>query len=182
MARHKAFLPAGRAFCTWPAGPEITLVEMPETSSYFMMPTESLTNREWLPEELLSGSKHQCPGWFLDMKHPTWFFFFKKSHFWACPVVPVTYWPRPPCSRFRKTHVTPLWEHVFTVAMVTWVAPLLSSEMKKGWSTGRGCRPGWMFPLLDTTHRIGWSPASASKCTDDLETWRYKHYIVMYVP
>jgi len=33
-----------------------------------------------------------------------------------------------------------------------------------------------MFPLLDATHRIGWSPASASKCMDDLETWRYEHY------
>jgi len=34
-----------------------------------MMPTESLlTNGEWLPGELLSGSEHRTPGWFLDMK------------------------------------------------------------------------------------------------------------------
>jgi len=32
-----------------------------------MMLTESLTNREWLPGELLSGSEGQRPGWFLDM-------------------------------------------------------------------------------------------------------------------
>jgi len=29
-----------------------------------MMPTELLTNREWLPGELLSGSEHQRPSWF----------------------------------------------------------------------------------------------------------------------
>jgi len=34
-----------------------------------MMPTEPLTNREWLPGELLSGSECQRPGWFLDMKY-----------------------------------------------------------------------------------------------------------------
>jgi len=28
------------------------------------MPTELLTNREWLPGELLSGSKCRRPGWF----------------------------------------------------------------------------------------------------------------------
>jgi len=33
-----------------------------------MMPTESLlTNGEWLPGELLSGSECRAPGWFLDM-------------------------------------------------------------------------------------------------------------------
>ena len=31
------------------------------------MHTESLTNREWLPGELLSGSERQRPSWFLDM-------------------------------------------------------------------------------------------------------------------
>ena len=31
------------------------------------MPTESLSNREWLPGEVLSGSKHRRPGWFIDM-------------------------------------------------------------------------------------------------------------------
>ena len=36
-----------------------------------MLPTESLTNREWLPRELLSGSERQRPGWFLDMKYQT---------------------------------------------------------------------------------------------------------------
>ena len=33
-----------------------------------VMPTELLvTNGEWLPGELLSGSKHRTPGWILDM-------------------------------------------------------------------------------------------------------------------
>jgi len=36
-----------------------------------MVPTESLSNREWLPGELLSGSKHRRPSWFLDMKYQT---------------------------------------------------------------------------------------------------------------
>ena len=36
-----------------------------------VMPTESLTNREWLPGELLSGSEHRRPSWFLDMKYQT---------------------------------------------------------------------------------------------------------------
>jgi len=33
-----------------------------------VVPTESLTNREWLPGELLSGSKRR---WFLDTKYQT---------------------------------------------------------------------------------------------------------------
>jgi len=32
-----------------------------------MVPTESLTNREWLPGELLSGLEHRRPSWFVDM-------------------------------------------------------------------------------------------------------------------
>ena len=36
-----------------------------------MMPTESLTSREWLPGELLSGSERQRTSWFLDMKYQT---------------------------------------------------------------------------------------------------------------
>ena len=36
-----------------------------------MVPTESLTNREWLPGELLSGSERRKPGWFLDVKYQT---------------------------------------------------------------------------------------------------------------
>jgi len=35
-----------------------------------MVPTELLTNREWLLGERLSGSE-QRPGWFLDMKYQT---------------------------------------------------------------------------------------------------------------
>ena len=31
----------------------------------------TVTNREWLPGELLSGSECQRPGWFLDMKYQT---------------------------------------------------------------------------------------------------------------
>ena len=33
--------------------------------------TESLTNREWLPGELLSGMERRRSGWFLDMKYQT---------------------------------------------------------------------------------------------------------------
>jgi len=36
-----------------------------------MMPTESLTNREWLPGEFLSGSERQRSSWTLDMKYQT---------------------------------------------------------------------------------------------------------------
>ena len=32
-----------------------------------MVPTELLTNREWLPGELLSGSERWRPAWFLDI-------------------------------------------------------------------------------------------------------------------
>ena len=38
--------------------------------------TESLTSRQWLPGELLGGSEHQRPGWFLDMKYQTCFLLF----------------------------------------------------------------------------------------------------------
>jgi len=38
-----------------------------------VVPTESLTNREWLPGELLNGSEHRRPSWFLDMKYQTCF-------------------------------------------------------------------------------------------------------------
>ena len=42
-------------------------MEMPQLSKQLLMvPTESLTNREWLPGELLSGFERQRPGWFLD--------------------------------------------------------------------------------------------------------------------
>jgi len=36
-----------------------------------VMPTESLTNREWLPGELLSGLECRSLSWFLDMKYQT---------------------------------------------------------------------------------------------------------------
>ena len=38
-----------------------------------VVPTESLTNRERLLGELLSGSERRWPGWFLDMKYQTCF-------------------------------------------------------------------------------------------------------------
>jgi len=38
-----------------------------------VVPTESLTHREWLPGELLSGSEHRRPDWYLDMKYQTCF-------------------------------------------------------------------------------------------------------------
>jgi len=61
------------------------------------MLTESLTNKEWLPGELLSGLERWRPGWFLDMKcqtcllwimhklawkHTTWWW----VHYSACPI------------------------------------------------------------------------------------------------
>ena len=36
-----------------------------------VMPTESLTNREWLPGELLSSPECWRPGWFLDTMYQT---------------------------------------------------------------------------------------------------------------
>ena len=36
-----------------------------------VVPTESLTNRQRLLGELLSGSERRRPGWFLDMKYQT---------------------------------------------------------------------------------------------------------------
>jgi len=36
-----------------------------------VVPTESLTKREWLPGELLNGSERRRPGWALDMKYQT---------------------------------------------------------------------------------------------------------------
>ena len=36
-----------------------------------VVPMESLSNREWLPGELLSGSERPRPSWFLDMKYQT---------------------------------------------------------------------------------------------------------------
>ena len=39
------------------------------TEQLLVVPTESLTNREWLPGELLNGSERRRPGWFLDMKY-----------------------------------------------------------------------------------------------------------------
>ena len=40
-----------------------------------VVPTESLTNRQRLLGELLSGSECRRTGWFLDMKYQTCFFF-----------------------------------------------------------------------------------------------------------
>ena len=41
------------------------------TEQLLVVPTELLTNREWLPGELLNGSERQRPGWFSDMKYQT---------------------------------------------------------------------------------------------------------------
>jgi len=38
-----------------------------------VVPIDSLTNRQRLLGELLSGSEHRRPGWFLDMKYQTCF-------------------------------------------------------------------------------------------------------------
>ena len=38
-----------------------------------VVPTESLTNRQRLLGELLSGFERRRPGWFLDMKYQTCF-------------------------------------------------------------------------------------------------------------
>ena len=44
-----------------------------------VMPTESLTNREWLPAELLSGSERRRPSWFLDVKYQIILILVKKD-------------------------------------------------------------------------------------------------------
>jgi len=46
-----------------------------KSKQLLVMPTGSLTNREWLPGELLSGLQCQRPDWFLDIKYlkPVWF-------------------------------------------------------------------------------------------------------------
>ena len=36
-----------------------------------VVPTESLTNRKWLPGELLNGLECRRPSWFLDIKYQT---------------------------------------------------------------------------------------------------------------
>jgi len=41
------------------------------TEQLLVVPTESLTKREWLPGEFLNGSECRRPGWFLDMKYQT---------------------------------------------------------------------------------------------------------------
>jgi len=43
------------------------------TKQLLVVSTELLTTREWLPGELLNGSEHRRPGWFLDMKYQTSF-------------------------------------------------------------------------------------------------------------
>ena len=43
------------------------------TEQLLVVPTELLTNREWLPGELFNGSERQRPSWFLDMKYQTCF-------------------------------------------------------------------------------------------------------------
>ena len=47
------------------------LTKSARNEQLLVMPTESLTNREWLPGELLSVSECRRPGWFLDMKYQT---------------------------------------------------------------------------------------------------------------
>ena len=49
----------------------VRLTESARSEQLLVMPTESLTNREWLPGELLSVSECRRPGWFLDMKYQT---------------------------------------------------------------------------------------------------------------
>jgi len=39
-----------------------------------VVPTESLTNREWLLGELLSGSERRRPSWFLEIKYQSCFY------------------------------------------------------------------------------------------------------------
>ena len=48
-------------------------------------PTELLTNREWLPGELLSGSELRRPSWVLDMKYQTCFFYAHGLNISAVP-------------------------------------------------------------------------------------------------
>jgi len=47
---------------------DVRLTESARSEQLLVMPTVSLTNREWLPGELWSGSESQRPGWFLSRK------------------------------------------------------------------------------------------------------------------
>ena len=42
----------------------LTESENARSEQLLVMPTESLTNRQWLPGELLGGLERQRPGWF----------------------------------------------------------------------------------------------------------------------
>jgi len=47
--------------------PRLTERGNARSEQLLVMPAESLTNREWLPGELLSGLERRMRGWFLDM-------------------------------------------------------------------------------------------------------------------
>jgi len=52
---------------------EVDREQNARSEQLLVVPTELLTNREWLPGELLSGSECQRPGRFLDMKYQSCF-------------------------------------------------------------------------------------------------------------
>jgi len=45
----------------------LTESRIARSEQLLVVPTEALTNRQWLLGELLSGSERRRPGWFLDM-------------------------------------------------------------------------------------------------------------------
>ena len=52
-------------------GARLTESENTRSEQLLVVPTELLTNRKWLPGELLNGLECRRPGWFLDMKYQT---------------------------------------------------------------------------------------------------------------
>ena len=52
-------------------GARLTESRNTRSEQLLVVPTESLTNRKWLPGELVNGLECREPGWFLDMKYQT---------------------------------------------------------------------------------------------------------------
>ena len=113
-----------------------------------IIPTELLTNREWLPGELLSGSERPRPGWFLDMKYHTCFPSSTHSHaFWMCHLCV--------CSSL------PLWDiwYVYGVVFLHPQGnPLYTPPMSTAEDLGHTCYRQCIRFALDHTQHSMWSP------------------------
>jgi len=92
------------------------------------MPTESLTNRQWLPGELLGGLKCRSPGWFLDMKHlktsshSTWQKLGRRLREQGYTAINYDHkaWSNL-CHRLLYTNTMPLFINMHTLCYMPWV-------------------------------------------------------------